>query len=277
MPDPIADLDLYDAGVNADVTTQTADDSVSPVEVGGIGTDLSAILRVYLPMINNQTYHQGTSAPTSLPPFGADLDLYYQQLVSGFSLWRKESGVWILRVTMSFNLVENGILSGLRTFINGDTVTVEKGTWGIDNVQYSKATQTQFTVPAPDANFWRNDLIYADDSGAIGYTAGVASTTPAFPTPASGQLLVDYVVVPSVANGANPYLLSGGTNSAAVIIDVTSDANGEYDASGDNIPLWPKYNFFDKTTGDELPANYNSLTKTVEFLPPNTDFIGNFS
>lgn len=230
MPNPIADLDSYKAGVNTTVTTQTTVNSIDPVAVGSIGTDLADLLLPYLQSINNQGYSQGTSIPSDL--VGDDLNLYYQQLIAGFSIWRKENGVWIQRITMAFVIVEDGILSGLRTFIEGVTVTVSSGTWSISNIRYSKATQTQFTVPNADANWMRYDLIYATNAGTILYLAGTASSSPIYPNTPANSVVVDYVIVPSVASTSLPYLLSGGGNLAIIptLQQVTTAGNSTSNA-----------------------------------------------
>lgn len=273
MPNPIADLEAYKAGVNNDVTTQSTVDSIPPTAVGAIGTDMADLLLPYLQSINNQGYLQGTAAPSAL--LGSDLQLYWQQLIAGFSVWRKENGIWVLKITMAFVIILDGILSGLRAFIEDDTVTVSPGTWAIDQVRYSEASQTQFTVPAADANWLRYDLIYADDNGDIGYTNGTASSSPAMPTPATGQIAVDYVVVPSVASGSSPYLLSGGSSLELQVkaqFVETSDANGAVDLGAETIPPFPTYSFYPTAGGPATPGRYDPDTQIVDGLDPSTEY-----
>lgn len=268
-------VDNIITGVDNDITTKVTVNSIDPVDVGNATSAWQAMVALW-EKINLEDTAQGSAAPTALT--SQDGATYWQETVNGFVYWRKEAGAWASKITIAYGFtVEDGILSGLRTFINGSVVTVEKGTWSISNVQYSKATQTQFTVPAADANFTRYDLIYANNASVIGYTNGVASSTPAYPAPAAGQIFVDYVVVPSVASGINPYLLSGGTNSASVIVQATALADGTYNASGDNVPLWPKFNAYDLAAGYSIPVDYNSVTKIVSGFASLQNFIINFN
>lgn len=263
------------AGVDADITTKITVNSIDPVDVGNATSAWQGMVTLW-EKINLEDTSQGTVAPTALT--SQDGATYWQAVTNGFVYWRKESGAWVSKISLTYGFtVEDGVLSGLRTFINGSIVTVEKGTWSISNVQYSKATQTQFTVPVADANFTRYDLIYADNTSAIGYTSGVASTTPAYPSPGAGQIFVDYVVVPSVASGINPYLLSGGTNSASVIVQGTALSDGTYNASSDSVPLWPKYNAYDLASGYSIPVDYNSVTKIISGFASLQNFIINFN
>lgn len=269
----IQDLfNTYIASVNADVTVKVAVNSIDPVDVGNIGAGLSAFVP-YWERINLQTITQGSADPVDAT--GENGDDYWQDLISGFKIWRKENGIWVVKITETYGFtIEDGILSGLRTFINGNIVTVEKGSWSIANATYNKTVQTQFTVPIANANYLRYDLIYADTNNAILYLAGTASVSPAYPATPANCIMVDYVVVPSVANGANPYLLSGGTNSASVIVTGTSDASGNYDASGDNIPLFPSIGVYEGAV--LVPASYNNTTKIISGLNTLTAFTAKF-
>lgn len=271
--DPAADIASYIASVQATVTVQTTPDSIDPIAVGNIGEDLATLLLPYLELVAtgaNITF--GDSAPSG----GADGDYYVQGLMNAVQGWKKINGVWTDQGTSNIGPdFPDGPITGLRAFIEELDVTVTPGSWAISNVRYQKLTQTQFTVPAADLNYLRYDLIYADDNNDVGYTPGVASTTPAYPTPAAGQIVVDYVVVPSSASGQDPYLLSGGQGggggTGTEFQVVTSDSSGVIDLSGFDVPEYPVIAIYDMN-GLTSPAQYDNTTKTYVYANPSETY-----
>lgn len=206
-----SELAAYSAQVNADVSSQTDPNSIDPTTVGSIGIDLANIIEPYISVANNQTIYEGTSDPTTLPSFGADLDLFYYKQASFFALYRKESGTWTVKTTVPFGVVLPDGPATIRTFISTTNVTVTPGGWFISNVVYNKATQTLFAIPAADLNFYRTDLVYADTSNTISYLTGTPALTPIDPTLPANTIAVDYVIVPSTSSGFEPYLRYGGS------------------------------------------------------------------
>lgn len=204
-----SDIAVYKTQIDNDISTQSLPNSIPPDVVGSGYTDLADLLAPYINAINNEAILSGSTVPSS--GTGNDLDLYYRVQSSFFELYRKESGAWVLKISVPFGITLPDGPATLRTFISGTTASVTKGGWFISNTVYNKATQTNFTVPAADATFYRTDLIYADTSNQILYLTGTPSLTPVDPTLPANTIAVDYVIVPSVASGFDPYLRFGST------------------------------------------------------------------
>lgn len=204
-----SDIAVYKTQIDNDISTQSLPNSIPPDVVGSGYTDLADLLAPYINAINNEAILSGSTVPSS--GIGNDLDLYYRTQSSFFELYRKESGAWVLKVSVPFGITLPDGPATLRTFINGSTASVTKGGWFISNAVYNKLTQTNFSVPAADATFYRTDLIYADTSNNILYSTGTPSLTPVDPTLPANTIAVDYVIVPSVASGFDPYLRFGST------------------------------------------------------------------
>lgn len=204
-----SDIATYKAQIDNDISTQSLPNSIPPDVVGSGYTDLADLLAPYINSINNNAILSGVGVPSAL--IGNDLDVYYNTQPTYFELYRKESGAWVLKVTVPFGINLPDGPATLRTFIDGTTASVTKGGWFINNAVYNKLTQTIFTVPAADATFSRTDLIYADTSNQILYLTGTPSLTPVDPTLPANTIAVDYVLVPSVASGFDPYLRFGST------------------------------------------------------------------
>lgn len=61
-----------------------------------------------------------------------------------------------------------------------------------------------------------------------------------------------------------------------ILITDTSDASGNYDASGDGLPEFPLYTIYDNT--DTVATFFfNNATKIISGMPPLTDFTAKFS
>lgn len=261
-----SEIAAYNAVVNANVSSQTDPNSIDPTTVGDIGIDLANLLLPYIEKSNNQTIFSGNTLPTTL--LGADLDLYYYKQPSFFEIYRKEAGVWVLKVNVPFGLqLPDGNLT-VRTSISGFIVTATKGGWIISNVVYQKATQTQLTVNAADLNFGRIDLIYADTSNNIIYLAGVAQSIPVAPAQPANTALIDQVIVPSQSSGNTPYLLFGGEDPSASglnFADSTGLINGGILTINANPAL------FDVSAGTAFFVDFTNplvpIKKTVSFGP----------
>lgn len=262
-----ADLLAYDATVNTNVTVKVAVNSIDPVDVGNIGTDLSATIVDVLERSNQETITSGTAAP--LDASGADGDRYFQNTGSVTYEWRKTGGTWVNNATISLGVTfPDGPLTNLRTSISAMIVTVTAGSWAISNVIYQKATQTQFTLSASDLNFTRYDLIYANSSNQVLILTGIAASTPVVPTLPANSVQVDVAVIPSSSSGVAAYLQSGAVSGSANIVTVTgtTDASGNFDASAlGTARLISVYE------GDVLTRpEYNKSTKLLSAMNPST-------
>lgn len=202
------DITAYIAQVNADVTTKNAPNSVSTVDVGEVGTALANLIKPYLERINNFGLFSNTAVPNNAD--GEDEDIYYRGVVNGFETYRKVAGAWVLEATTTIGFtIPDGPLT-IRTTIDGDTVTATKGSWAKDNVVYNKLTQTQFTLATADANFTRYDAIIGNIYNNVLIYTGDPSSSPVFPDTPSDGIVIDYVIIPSIASGNAPYLMYGG-------------------------------------------------------------------
>lgn len=277
--DPVAEIAAYVTSVMNNVTTKVTVDSISPVDVGDIGTDLADLLLPYLEVINNYGITGGTSAPSDAN--GQDLDLYFRINGTIFYIYRKVGGTWgtpLVQLTFGVTFPD-GPLINLRVSVSGMDATVTPGGWVISNVIYSKGTQTGFTIPTADLNFARYDLIYANTSGQILYLQGNAASTPSFPTTPANCIVVDYIVVPSSSSGDMPYSYfgaSGGNPSGTILVTGTSDSNGEYDTSGLGLGEFPLFICFDEN-GIQQPYQYDNANKKIIYMNPSTNFTARFS
>lgn len=95
----VDDLLAYDATVLTNVTTKTGINSTDPVDVGNIGTDLSATISPYMAKINQEGISSGSAVPLDIN--GADGDRYYQNSGSTTTEWRKEGAVWVNKATIT--------------------------------------------------------------------------------------------------------------------------------------------------------------------------------
>lgn len=276
---PVADIAAYIVSAMTNVTTKVTINSISPVDVGDIGTDLADLLLPYLQIINNYGLTGGTTAPNDID--GQDLDQYIRINGTTFYVYRKVGGTWgtpLVQLTFGVTFPD-GPLINLRVAVSGFDATVTPGGWVINNVIYQKLTQTAFVIPAADLNFDRYDLIYADTSGQVLYTAGVASSTPAFPTTPANTIVVDYIIVPSSSSGNLPYSYygsAGGDPASSKLISGTSDVNGEYDASGDGIGEFPLFTIYDNN-GLQAQYSYDNANKKIIYMPSSMAFTARFS
>lgn len=86
-------LQAYKTQINADITTQSAPDSIPPDVVGSGYTDLVDIIEPYLEFDENRVFSGGTSVPNNLD--GSDGDIYFQGAPDGtITIWQKVDGSW---------------------------------------------------------------------------------------------------------------------------------------------------------------------------------------
>lgn len=268
------DLEAYKQTVLTNVTVKTDPDSIDPIDVGNIGTDLSDTIVDVLERSNQEEITSGSDEP--LDAEGEDGDRYYQNTGTVVYEWRKTGGSWENKATLEIGVTfPDGPLTNLRTSILLNVVTVTPGSWAISNVIYQKLTQTQFTLAAADLNFLRYDLIYANTSGQILILTGTPSTTPAVPTLPANSIQVDVAAIPSSSSGDSPYLISSGPTTGEKLIADTSDVNGEYDASGDDIREFPVVTIYDQN-GLQSPAQYDNENKKIVGMAASTAFTARF-
>ena len=95
---------------------------------------------------------------------------------------------------------------------------------------------------------------------------------PIFPGTLSDSTII---VVAETGNNVTYRSTIGGLRSTLKItIADTSDANGEYDASGDGLPDFPIFQVYEGE--NTIPASYNNTTKIISGLNPSTAFTAKF-
>lgn len=244
-------FEAYKAQIDADITTKTAANSIEPVVVGEGYKDLVDLLAPFIESINDQVYFQGSSVPSDL--LGDDLDLY-ARTQDPLIIYRKESGAWVVKWTIPLSSLTfpDGNFT-VKTSLNAGVLTAFAGVWFISNNQYNTAVQTQFNISAANATLETQDLIYADTNSAILFLAG----TPGLGQPSlpANCVLIDVVIIPSVASGADPYLRFGNVIGSTELektitgfteANLTPDAGQYYLTPPDGIVLEVKH----KITGE---------------------------
>lgn len=209
-------LSAYIDMVNQLVGSKVAEESIDPTDVASIGIQLADLLLPILNTINDFAITGGTLPPDNAN--GIDLDLYIQ---GGTSLifWRKRNGIWVeeASVQLGIQIVDGNIT--LQASVNEMIVTVSAGSWGINNIIYSKAVQTQVNLTAADLNFNRIDTIVADTTGEIYLLNGVASANPNPAALPANSIVVNYVYIPASSSGDLPYI-SDSNSPPVPIYDV---------------------------------------------------------
>lgn len=244
----ITDVAAFKAATDTNITTKDQPNTIPPVVVGESFKSLADLLKTYYGQVFNVL--TGTTVPGNAS--GADSDLYFRDN-NPITVYQKFAGAWVLKATLNLGILfPDGPLIGLLTRIAGMVVTVTAGGWTIDNVIYRKATQTQFTLAAANANFGRYDLIYADKNDAVLILAGTAASTPVIPTVPASCIMIDVAFIPASSTGSPAYLLYG-TNS-------NSDSSGKYIITKSQVDLvatgagdW--YLEFTDTSGAAMPAS----------------------
>jgi len=235
MPNYSQLFDALKLSINQRVTAKNTPESIDPVDVG---TSITDVLTNLLPIVNkiNEFDILGGSA-NPLNNSGSDGDIYIQDGAT-LAFWKKTSGAWVLKrtVNLGINIVDGNI--NLQTRIAEMVVTVSAGQWGINNVIYQKAVQTQFTVPIADLNLDRIDAIFADTANSITYASGTASANPdsTKPTTPTDNIIVSYIYVPNSSSGALPYIADGNSSESTnvpLVVDRSFAFSDITDPTGD--------------------------------------------
>ena len=260
-----AELVSYLAAMRAAISEKIDNDSISPTNVGEDGfADLVTILDA---IIREPDIFSGVGDPAL--SMGVDGDFYFQS-GNPVLLKKKSDGAWTVNGSIDLGIDFPDGNFTIKTSLLGDTVTATSGFWYLDNNQYRKATPTEFTISSADNTLETQDLIYATTSNTILYLAG----TPGLGQPAlpANSVLVDVVVIPSVASGATPYLIYGQTQevaeTAVTTIDATADTNGQVDLSANAIPAYPIIAAYQNE--NTVPVSYDNTTKIAYGLIPDT-------
>ncbi len=260
------DLDSYRAAVNEDITVQTDPNSIPPETVGGFLVQMADIVEEYFPG-GYTGFSNGASEPNPLA--GEDKDIYFQD-GTPVKVWQKQGATWLNVANIVIPLTFPDGNFTVRTYLKQGTATASSGFWYIDNGQYQKATQTQFTISAANGTLETQDLIYANKLNQILYTQG----TPGLGQPAlpANTVLIDVVIIPSTSSAADPYLLLGQTQevveSSILTVSATADANGQVDLSAMSIPDFPIMSAYQNN--NIIPASYDNSTKVAYGLEPST-------
>lgn len=206
MPNYNPIITSYKSEVNTNITSKSAINSISPLDVGEGFTDLADLLLPIINGINEFNVLGGSTAPA--PEIGALNDLYFE-IGANLKIYKKASTGWVLKVdgVLGISIVDGNI--SVQLSMMGVTVTSSTGNWGIDNTIYGKVLPTEYTVPTADLNFDRIDGLFGNKSNAVVYASGTASSTPAEPTTPTDTVPIGYVYVPSQASGNGPYVIGG--------------------------------------------------------------------
>lgn len=99
--------------------------------------------------------------------------------------------------------------------------------------------------------------------------------TKDFPLLGRDPLDTDIIVIGIPADQITYQTTVGDLRSALkVTITSVSDSNGEYDASGDNLPDFPTFTVYEGA--NTIPASYDNTTKIISGLNPSTAFTAKF-
>lgn len=217
MADYSQQIAAFNTSVQQRITGKNTVNSIDPVDVGGSITDLASFLLPIVNSINAFDILVGSVPPVNTQ--GNNDDIYFKG-GNSIVIYRKQNGIWITKGTISLgiNIVDGNI--SVQSSVNGMVVTSSSGQWGINNVIYTKALQTQFTVPTQHATLNRIDAVFANNvgSGGLYYQQGTAANTPVEPVPPSGSIVISYIYVPSLASNVLPYIAntnSGGNGATA--------------------------------------------------------------
>lgn len=247
------------------VGSKVATDSIDPTDVAALGIELAELLLPILNTINDFAITGGTLPPDN--GNGVDLDLYIQGGAT-LNFWRKRNGAWIqvASVPLGIQIVDGNIT--LRASVNDMIVTVSAGTWGINNIIYSKATQTQLTLTAADLNFNRIDTIVADNTSSIYLLDGIASSNPNPAALPANSIVVDYVYVPASSSGDLPYISDSNSPVSGVSALTFTQANLVY-VYDQNYSL--SFNIPDGKSIASIETKAGTKTKYIDISQAVTD------
>lgn len=212
---------------DAKVKNKTETDSISPIDVGSaIGDSISAS-QIATNQLAAASIVTGTTPP--LPATGNDLDYFFQGGTS-IVIYKKVEGTWITLGNIPLGItITNANLSVQSAIVsNGAVARSYAGQWAIDNVIYTAATQTEFTIPTQHATLDRIDAIVGNKSNTLEYVTGTAMVSPVTP-PAlpSNTVLITYIYIPSIASGLKPYISDedgqGQSGGSVSFVDIFGD------------------------------------------------------
>lgn len=277
-------IQAFKTSVNQRITSKNTTDSIDPVDVGGSITDFADTLLPILNTINNFNILKGNGTPTSGQ--GVDGDMYIQDGAT-LAFWKKVNGAWVNKATIDLGInFPDGNVS-LQARIREQVVTVSSGSWFIDNVQYTKSTQTQFTVPAANANLDRIDAIFANKSNAVNYVSGTASANPDLTQPVtpSDEILVSYIYVPKSSSNQLPYISDSNfqddgfstvtSTDAAPTGGIDGDLHFQIPSDNSFLKLWQRISgtwqaVFDLPLTASTPPADSLVYRVFKFTAPIT-------
>lgn len=186
----------------------------------------------------------------------------------------------------SVSPIENGLRSVGGIILVDSTLTFQSNiVWTINNVTYTRGTDTSFIIHTADSGYYRRDLIYADNTGTLNKLQGTPDTliaiTPALPTGAVNVTTVDVYgeqIVTPTANiiGTVPTLQQvtneGNTTTNPIIINNNSaqasvQINGDFNRS---------YYWYEKNSNPGVWANTGIVLKNDVPDNPNNEHTGHF-
>ena len=193
----------------------------------GTGQGIDSIT-VSLDSLLYQAYNTGNQIftfSTLLQPVKAGANFYFTRSTTGD--------------TLILNSVTGGAANGLVSvggLVLADSVLYVQHdvVWKINNLLYTRTTDTFYVIPSADSGYYRKDLIYIDSAdGSFNYVQGVQDTVVAFPpvTPNGGIILTIVDVFGPTISQPVPFIVSGywtttgnlGTNGAVNYVG-TSDS-----------------------------------------------------
>lgn len=143
--------------------------------------------------------------------------------------------------TLVVNAVTGGAANGLVSVgglvLSDSTLYVQHDiVWKINNVLYTRTTDTFYVIPSADTGYYRKDLIYIDSAdGSFNYVQGTQDTVITNPpvTPQGGIVITVVDVfgptisepVPFVTSGFWSTIGNGGTNSTTNFLGTTDSTN----------------------------------------------------
>lgn len=194
------------------ITGKTEQNSIDPTDVGSMMTSIVDAITPFLNHVINFT----ASGLAPISSFGTDDDVHFQ-IGTSFTVWQKVAGAWIQKGNVAFGITVPNGNGTVQSSVNGMLVTSSSGVWWINNSQYAKATQTQFTIPAQHPTLPRIDAVFGNNigTGQLTYQQGTAADTPLEPSTPADNVMITYIYVPSVASGQSPYIANTNSGSGS--------------------------------------------------------------
>lgn len=190
---------------NNNIGVKNSPDSITPTDVHQVNESGFTAIFDILNTINSLNLLGGDQPP--LNSQGLEND-FYLQVGNSISGYKKLNGAWQQFFNIPFGIQVPDGNGTLQSSVSQGVVTVSPGVWWINNVQYVKAVQDQFTVPTADFNLDRIDAVFGKTDNTVYYATGTASANPDNTKPSTplDQILVTYVYVPRGSSGNPPYI-----------------------------------------------------------------------